>query len=214
MLIIIKIIRGIWPPARRRVREALAAREQAEAEAQRQAEQAKKARQEAEDRAQGAYDAHVKNVDLNGVFECRQRGPLKLSELLEEVQKRLDLARAVKRNPQIMVADQMSDEDIEKIMKKLDQTALAALTSFDDPSSQRRGADKVRQSRFDLDDHMPLDRYATIVGEAIARSSAKFRPSRILVAVRIRAVLMRSADPRWSKQKRNALPALSDLPYR
>lgn len=43
VLIIIKIIRGIWPPARRRAHEAQAAREQAAAEAQRQAEQAERA---------------------------------------------------------------------------------------------------------------------------------------------------------------------------
>ncbi|MFZ3585132.1 hypothetical protein ACOI1H_23795, partial [Loktanella sp. DJP18] len=168
----------------------------------------------AADRVQGAYDAHVKNVDLNGVCECRYRGPLKLSELSEEVQKRLDLARAAKREPQIIVADQMSDEDIEKIMKRLDQTALAALKSFDDPLSQRCGADKVRQSRFDLDDHMSLNRYATMVGEGIARLSSENRRSRILVVVSIRALLMRSADPRWSKKKHSMPPALADIPYR
>lgn len=217
-----KIITTIWPPTRRRDRAAEAARQQAAAETQQRAEIA--AEEEKKRKATAlhlqAYEAHVKAVDLNGIV-TRAGHPLKLwenqreghpyipTELEIEVKKRLQLATNAKRNLQISLADKMSDEAITAITSNLDQTVLEWLWNHGEPEEQRKAAVAIRKARADLDEFMPRDRYVMIVAEAIARSKAEMRPNKILVAVGIRAILLRSADPRWTRTRRSELRPLS-----
>jgi ABC-type transporter Mla MlaB component len=204
----------IWPPARYRARAAEAARQKAEIEARKRAEIAaeKKKQSEAEALCLRAYEAHVEAVDLNGIA-TRRGVPLSLSEISEEVENRRKLAVAAKRDLRIELADTMSDEDITALVGKLDQTALEWLWNHREPEDQRKAAVAIRRARADLDEVMVLDRYVMIVAEAIARSQATMRPGRILVAVIVRAILLRSADPRWTRMHHNKLRPLTEVPY-
>ena len=156
-----------------------------------------------------AYNAHVKGVDLNGIASLNG-APLKLSELPKEVDKRLMLAAAAKRDPQINLVSKMSDEHIAAVTNKLDQTALDWLWEQRDPERQRNAAVAILNARADLDTIIPLDLYVTIVAEAVARSREKIRPMRTIVVVIVRAVLLRSIDPRWTRTRNGELRPLSE----
>ena len=222
-----KIITALWPPARRRAHAAdAAARQQAVAEALQRAKTAAEEEDKRKIAAQQlqAYEAHVKAVNLNEIA-TRDGQPLKLShelrngqpseptELEVEVKKRIRLAANVQRDPQINLADEMSDEEITSITSRLDQTALEWLWNHGEPEEQRKAAVAIRNARADLDEFMPLDRYVTVVAEAVARSKANMRHSRTLVAVGVRAILLRSADPRWTRTRRSELRSLSKPPW-
>ncbi len=209
------IIMALWPPARRKAREQ-------EAEAQRQAEQAEKAacedaraealRQHAQAQHVRAYKAHIQAVNLNTVGE-RDGRPLKLSDLRTEVERRLDLAAAVGGDRQIKLAEKMSDQEIAAITGKLDPTALRFFVDHDDPERQRTAAKTILDARANLPDQVPLGLYATIIAEAIARLRVKSRRDRAVAAVIIRAILLRSADPRWQQQRKGVMCPLSGVPY-
>jgi hypothetical protein len=218
-----KTIPTIWLPTRRQAHAVEAARQQAAVEAQQQAEMGAKEEEARKVPAQHLqdYEAHVKAVDLNGIA-TRDGHPLKLSqnqrdghppkstELEIEVKKRLRLATNAKRDPQISLADKVSDEAIAAITSKLDQSALEWLWNHGEPEEQRKAAVAIRNARADLDEFMPRDRYVMIIAEAIARSKAKMRPNKILVAVGVRAILLRSADSRWTRTRRSELRPLSE----
>lgn len=208
-----KIITTIWPPARHRVREAEAARQQEAAEERWREKLAEKKQREAAAERLRIYERHVESVDLNGIATCPE-GPLPVSDLCKEVERRLDLAAAAKRDPQIKLADKMSDEDITAIAGKLDPTALHWLLKDDNPERQRKAAKAILDAQADLAEDMSLDRYATIIAEMVARSRVKLRRHRTVVAVMARAILLRSADARWTRQRHGALRPLTAVPYR
>lgn len=208
-----KIITTILHPARRRFHGAEAARQQEEAEVLRQAALADKKKRDAATDSLRIYEAHVKSYDLIGIG-THHGLPVALSDLGKEVGQRLDLAVAVEREPLIKLADKMSDEDIEDITSRLDPTALRFLLEHEDPERQRSAAKKILNARADLVENVPQDQYATIVAEMVVRSRLKLRRHRAVLAVQVRAILLRSADPRWTEQRNGVLRPLTAAPWK
>lgn len=206
----LNLLKAIWPPARRRAREAKLARQQAEEEARQRAEMAEKKQRQAEELRIQAYEAHIETVDLNGIATCRET-PLSLSEIYEEVQKRFDLAAAVKRDRDIDLAAEMSDEEIEAVTGKLSQTALHWLLEHDDPKRQRDVAKELLDARANITPYPLLEPYVTAVAEAAARYRGYQYPrNRIEPAVAARAILLRSASGRWDRLRKGAPLPLSE----
>jgi hypothetical protein len=210
--IIAAIWLAIWPPARRHARAIEAAQRQAKTveDAQKRTKmvfEEEKKRIIAEQPLR-SYQAHVKTVDLNGIASLNGK-PMNPSAISDEVIKRLSLATCAKRNHEINLANKMSDEEIAATTGKLDQTALKWLLQHKDPENQRKAATAIIKARADFDEIMPLDLYVTVVAEAVARSASKMRPSRIIAAVTVRAILLRSTDTRWTKTRQSELRPLS-----
>lgn len=208
-----KIITTIWPPARRRFHEAEAARQQEAAEVERREALAHKKRDDVVADSLRIYEGHVKSYDLTGIGTHHGR-PVALSDLSKEVERRLELSGAVERDPQIKLADNMSDKAIEDITGKLDPTALRFLLEHEDPERQRSAAKKILNARADLVVNVPHDQYATIVAEMVVRSRLKLRRHRAVLAVQVRAILLRSADPRWTEQRNGVLRPLTAAPWK
>lgn len=209
--IIIAIWIVVWPPAKRRAREAEAACQRAAIEARRQAEIAAVEKKRLETAAQRlrAYKAHLAAVDLNGIV-TRDGKPMNLSKVDEEVKRRLRLASEVGRDPQIRLDDKKSDSAIVVVTGKLDRTALEWLLEHKDPGRQRDAASKILDARANLDPKPTLDAFATAVAETISRSRKMGKRQRIVIAVLARAILLRSADQHGA-QKRDTTSSYSFL---
>lgn len=152
-------------------------------------------------------------MNLDGVGE-RHGEPLTLADLRKEVEKRFDLATAAGCDPQITLAETISDEEVAAITGKLDSTTLDWLLEHKDPERQRTAAKAILDARANLPQKVPLNNYAVVVAEAVARSRGlKSRRHRRMIAVEARTILLRSADPRWQRQRQGALRPLSSGPY-
>jgi hypothetical protein len=184
----------------------------AEAQTRIQEGMAKRKRENTKQRIQ-EYEAHVNAVDLSGVIE-RSGNPLDISDIEKEVEKRRWLAGEEKHDPQIGLANATSDDAIENIAGKLDQTARHFLMEHNDPDRQRKVAKTIMDSRANLNPIPSIDSYVTVVAEAIARERAKMNSGNSSDAIIGRAILIRSTDPRWTRTRHGALRPLSKVPYR
>tara|TARA_R110002020_G_scaffold148885_1_gene325047 strand:+ start:23525 stop:24190 length:666 start_codon:yes stop_codon:yes gene_type:complete len=157
------------------------------------------------------YEAHVQAVDLTGMAE-RSGYPLNHSEIEEEVKKRFELADRVQRDPQLNLSFSLSDPLITKI---LDRANRHYLSDHEDFERQRKTAKVVMDARADLDPIPPIREYVTAVANFVARSrcSGEFE-GEALHAVTVRAILMRSTDPKWARIYKGALQPLSERPFR
>lgn len=194
----LKSIKAIWSSVRGGGHEAELARWRVEL--------LKKKPREAEEQRIREYEAHVGAVDLNGIA-TRRHIPLSISEILEEVQKRFQLAAVVNRDRDINLVVAMTDKDIEAVTGKLDQTALHWLLEHGDPKRQRDAAKMLLDARANITPHPSLASYATAVAEAAARSrDYQYERSRTGAAVAARAILLRSASGRWDRLKGEPIP--------
>ena len=209
------IIATIWPPARRRAREAEALRlKKAAQEAKKQRELAEneRLRIKREQPIQDAYNAHVKAVDLNGIFS-RRNSPLSVSDIPKEVGNRFRLAVAANQDLNIKLADKMTDQQIDEIIGGRDETALYWLLEHAEPDRQKDAAKKLLDDRAKVTPRPDLEIYVTAVAEAATRLRGPMsRRKMIEGVVTARAILMRSASTRWDRPgKRGPRPLSSAL---
>lgn len=204
------IIEAIWP-ARRRERDAEAAREQAAADIRHKMAVAEQKVQEEALALLKAYQGHVRAFDLNGVATQDLR-PLTVSQIVEEVHKRMKLARNAGRDTGIQVVTDVSDEQLASLTGKLDQTALHWVLENGDPKRQRKAAETLMNCRANLMPPPPLEAYAIAVGEAAARLRIQSRSGRVVFAVIARTILLRSVSSKWEKlHKGGPIPLSSAL---
>lgn len=161
------VLTKIWPPTRRRWKEAEIARlrseQKAEARIKTKALRAEQKRREAE-RCVQEYNEHVRAVDLTGLVERRGR-PLKVSEIEGEVMKRKELAARAQDDPHMCLTNTMLDE---AIAANFDQASRHFLLDHADPDRQRKTAKAVMDARADLDPIPSIRDYATAVANLVA----------------------------------------------
>lgn len=200
----------IWP-ARRRARDAEAAREKAAADIRLKVDMANHKQQEEAQAHLRAYQQHVKAFDLNGVATHGGR-PMKASQIAEEVEKRIRLAVRVKSDACIKTAIELSDEELTSLTGKLDQTALYWVLENGDSKRQRKAAETLMNGRANFMPPPSLEAYAIAIGEAAARLRIQNKQGHVVFAVIARALLLRSASPKWDKLYKGSPIPLSSAP--